>query len=255
MVLPLDRRPPVMQLYIGRAALRGDIARYAKLYNLLELRAEPGRLPRAARLKEWRAKVPPEFVFSVLLPRGLSTLELGSGWEQELATALKVADALDARWVVLSTPPTLMPSARSRQRVETFFTRLRESGRRLAWEPRGLWEPEQVLELAEKLDVTMVSDVLREEQLEAPVVYTRLRALGSKAELRLGNVDRVADRLSGAEEAYVVVEGEAGRRAVSELRDALGATVGDLDELEDFEDDDEGEGDDEGAEEDDDGAA
>ncbi len=60
----LWQKDPTMWLHIGQSALYGDISRYAQRFNLLELRAEPGRLPKPATLKRWLSAVPEGFRFS-----------------------------------------------------------------------------------------------------------------------------------------------------------------------------------------------
>jgi uncharacterized protein YecE (DUF72 family) len=116
-----------MQLHVGQAILTGDIARYARRFDLLELRAEAGKLPRLARLRKWASEVPEGFVFSLLLPRSSSTLESVAAPDEALDQALLAADALGAAWLVLQTPASVTPTARSRERVAAFFEKLRPS--------------------------------------------------------------------------------------------------------------------------------
>src|SRR5687768_16960971 len=132
-----------MQLHVGQAALRGDIARYARRFDLLELRAEPGKLPRAKVLRDWAKAVPENFVFSVVLPRIVGTLEPQPALDSALEQALSSAEALSAAWLVLPTPASVTPSSRTRRRLAEMLERLPRDKRRVAWDPHGIWEDEE----------------------------------------------------------------------------------------------------------------
>src|SRR4029450_9245607 len=123
-----------MQLHVGQAMFTGDLGRYARRFDLLEIRSEPGKLPRLSKLRKWSAEVPEGFVFGLLLPRGWSTLESDKASSEALDQALEAAGALGASWVVLQTPPSVTPTARSRQRLAAFLEKLPRSERRIGWE-------------------------------------------------------------------------------------------------------------------------
>jgi len=207
-----------MQLYVGRSSLRGDLAKYARRLNLLEIKAEPGRLPRGARLRGWRKAVPEGFVFSVVLPRSAGELLA----DAPIDPAISAAEALEASWFLLQTPATVMPGARTLRRLEALKQRL-PGDRRLAWEPRGVWEDEVADRAARDLGLYLVRDLA---QRPAPprdeVVYTRLLALGEGARVRQGAIERLAESLEGVREAFVVIEGEGAVRAAQALPELLG---------------------------------
>jgi len=210
-----------MWLHIGQSALYGDISRYAQRFNLLELRAEPGRLPKTATLNRWLASVPAGFRFSVMLPRAVGSLVPGEAHEAALGYALERARALEAAWLVLQTPASVMPGARSPRRLAELVERLAGSWR-IAWEPRGLWEDDEAEQLAKSLGVHLVRDLTRCEPPAAQVLYTRLLALGEAAELRGAAIEALAERLVGSSEAWVVVEGRGAGRAARMLRELNG---------------------------------
>ncbi len=212
-----------MRLHIGQSALHGDIGRYARRFDLLELRAEPGRLPRPAILRRWRAEVPEGFCFSVMLPRAAASLQPGEARDTALAYALERARALEASWLVLQTPASVMPSVRSRGRLAELVDKLAGSWR-IAWEPRGVWEDDEAEAVAGSLGTHLVRDLTRREPPAGGVIYTRLLALGEASELRSGAVEALADRLIGREEAWVVVEGRGAARAAKMLHELCGTT-------------------------------
>jgi uncharacterized protein YecE (DUF72 family) len=231
-----------MELHVGQAALRGDIGRYARRFDLLELRAELGKLPRSKQLREWAKAVPEGFVFSVVLPRVVGALEARADFEPALEQALASAEALSAGWLVLQTPPTVMPSARTRRRLGELLARLPRAERRIAWEPRGVWQEEEAEQLALDLDICVVRDLSRQPPAPGTAAYCRLLALGESSRVRAGDIEQVSENLAEFDEAFVVIEGAGAVRAAQMLRQLAGESASSLEE--DDEDDDEDDEDD-----------
>ncbi len=206
-------------LFVGQAALQGDIARYAQHFNLLEVLAEPGRLPRTAKLSEWVERAGPEFRFSMRLSRRL--------WEANSADAeqftryfAEVARVLHPSVCVLQTPATATPTRRNQERLHALFDSLREHGAQLGWEPHGVWETEELGRWTEALGVLLVQDLSRVSQpLGDDCVYTRLRALGDAAHVKSGAVHQVAAHIASFPNAFVVMEGSGARGAARLLRE------------------------------------
>ncbi len=210
-----------MELRIGSTGFRGPIERYAAKLDLLELRAEPTVLPRSSTLRAYRRAVPAGFVFSVLLPRVVGELEPGAAFEAALKRALEAAEILEARFIVLQTRPVATPSRRTERRIAELVARLPREGRQIAWEPRGLWDPEQQLGLAERLGLLLVRDLRRQAAPPGPAVYARLLGLGTGARLSVDAAEIVAARLAGKEQGYVVVEGSGAVRGAAVIRERL----------------------------------
>ena len=241
-----SREAPAL-VHVGRSALEGSIARYANTFDLLEVAGERGRHPRRPGLLEWRRLVGPEFVFSVVVPASVSALEAGAKADELLAHARMVADALGAAWWLLKTPMTVTPSTRALRELEAVVASLRAEGRRIAWEPRGVWGDEGSLRAANQLGIHLVRDLAVEDPLgDSDVIYTRLRALGAGARIGAAAAERVAERLEEAAEACVIVEGTGGGRVRQVLREMLGAGAAAGSLHDDDDDDDEGEGEGEG---------
>jgi uncharacterized protein YecE (DUF72 family) len=207
-----------MQLYVGRNAHEGDIARYAARFNMLELRADATNLPRGARLADWRKRVPSEFMFSIVLPKALGLLESS---ELELGRTLELAEALSAKWLLLQTPSAVGPSTRMRERLAKVFAALAHADRRIAWESRGVWEDAQLDEFAAEHGVHVVRDVSRSDAPLGECVYTRLLALGDGVQIRANVATHVAEALAECEEAIVVIEGHGAEHAAKLLRQEL----------------------------------
>jgi len=228
------------ELHIGSSSLIGALERYSELLDLLEVSTEANALPPPKRLKKWRESVGDEFHFSVVLPRSLSSLP-ATGAEAELEAALEAARALQATWLVLRTLPSVTPTDRSRRRLRELFEKLQGAAPRLAWEPRGLWTPEDAEACADGLGVTLVRDLAQADAPESPIAYTRLRSLGQQSRIGQGAIERVAERLEDVEVAFVVVEGRGAPGVARRLRAELG--IEDQRGLGEDEDEDEGEGD------------
>lgn len=208
------------ELHIGSSSLIGALERYAERLDLLEVSSEPKFLPPPKRLRKMRESVPAGFHFSLVLPSALSTLP-SSGSEALLAPALEAARTLEASWVLLRTLPAVTPSERSRKRLRELVAAM-AGGPRIAWEPRGVWTPEDSEAFAEEIGVALVRDLGQADAPDSPVVYTRLRALGQQSRISQGAIERIAERLEGAEEAYVVVEGRGAPGVARRLRAELG---------------------------------
>lgn len=211
------------RLHVGIHALQGDIKKYKDQLDLVEIRPVDTTMPGAVGLRKWRKAVPPAFVFSVVLPRVVSELSPGKALDDALAVSLEAATALEARCIVLPTSTEVRPTAANRKRIAALFARIPPEGTIRCWEPRGMWEREDVIETARVADVLPVFDAGREDLARGPVVYTRLRALGSQAAPSASVLDRVARRLEGRREAFVVVEGTRG--AALRVKSSLTASL------------------------------
>ncbi len=163
-------------------------------------------MPRPSTLRSWRRKVPPSFVFSVVLPKAVGELRPSSALDEELAQALAVAREVEARCLVIATPPSITPTELNKKRLAALVDKIPHDAVTLAWEPRGIWEVDDAIELADKLGLVLVVDAVREPAPKGAVVYFRLRGLGESTRLSPAAIDRVAVELHGRREAYVIIE-------------------------------------------------
>lgn len=216
------------------------IARYAKHLDLLEVRLDNGA-PRKRTLETMRSESPEHMAFAVVVPKLIAALE-NEATETDVTPVLDTARGLQARWIVLRTPPTARPSSRTRARLAKLIELLKPAGVAIAWEPSGLLAEAEAEELAASLEVTLARDPARDDLPEGDVAYGRIQALGTGGRVRASALERAAERLAAFEEAYVVIEGDNALRAAKDLRSMLGAlSPGADEELEDEELDDEGE--------------
>jgi uncharacterized protein YecE (DUF72 family) len=210
------------RLLVGLPAPQGDLAKYATRFDMVEVRPVDTQVPKASTLRRWRKSVPPSFVFSVVLPRVVGELTPGTALDQALTTSLEVAAALEARCVVLATPPEVRPTSTNKKRIAAIFERIPPEGLVRCWEPAGMWEREDVLAASRAMGVVPVFDAARDALGPGPIAYTRLRALGKSAALGQATIERVAERLRRRREAFVVVEGP---REAQRVKSALVAAL------------------------------
>ena len=209
-----------MRLWVGHSQLSGDLVRYARRLNMVEVPTGAGRTPKVARLKDWRSRAPDGFVFSVVLPPEVADLSVGES-DPELARSLAAAERLDAGWLVLRTPASVRPTERVRQGLRRLVAALPRE-RRVAWEPAGLWEEEESWAFAQELGVSLVHDIARVDAPPGDVVYSRLRTLGHGGRLAATAADTVLDQIEDREEVFLVVDGAGAPALVRQLTELLG---------------------------------
>jgi hypothetical protein len=236
-----------MILRVGQSPSKLSVARYGKHLDLLEVRLDNGA-PRRRTLETMKSEAPPHLAFAVLVPKPLSSLESDVS-EADVLPTLDTARGLAARWIVLRTPPTARPGARTRARLTRLVELLKAAEIAIAWEPTGLLAEADAEALAETLGVTLARDPARDDLPPGAVAYGRISSLGAGGRVRGSAIERAADRLADFAEAYIVIEGDNALRAAKELRSLLGASQNgaaddteldedDEDELEEGEDED-----------------
>jgi uncharacterized protein YecE (DUF72 family) len=194
--------------HIGARRLESTLTAYAKRFDFLEVhmpaRGQPA--PTASTLRRWRKQVPPHFDFSVVVGPAASQLKAGADLDHDLDTAMQAADALQARCMLIVTPPDVTPAASWRERLGMVTERLARDATLVAWEARGLWETDDARRLAQKLGVVLVVDPLRDPVPDNAVCYTRLRALGETRSFGAASLERVVHAIGTRRDAYVVIE-------------------------------------------------
>ncbi|HYP88321.1 MAG TPA: hypothetical protein VEQ59_09205 [Polyangiaceae bacterium] len=232
-----------MILRVGQSPSKLAIARYGKHLDLLEVRLDNGA-PRRRTLETMKSEAPPNLVFAVIVPKAASSLE-NDATEADVAATLETARGLEARFIVLRTPPTARPGARTRARLTKLTELLKAAEIDIVWEPTGLLAEAEADVLAAALGVVLARDPARDDLPEGEVAYGRISSLGTGGRVRGSAIERAADRLAGFEEAYVVIEGDNALRAAKDLRALLGAAQEGADDDEDLDDDEDEDGDEE----------
>jgi len=209
----------VTRVHIGLNRWNGKLANYAKRYSLLELDGD--ELPPSNALRKWRRHVPKDFVFAVRLPSAVATLATGGARDEALRRARGAAFTLDAKLLVLATPAGVRPTRENVERLVALASVLREDGRAVAWEPSGIWSPEEVRRVVATTGWLPVVDGTEHEIPSGERVYTRLRAIGKATRLGPQRLQRLAAQLAEREEAYVLADAPLGPKLLATLEAAL----------------------------------
>ena len=198
------------RLHVGAKELKGDLAAYAKRFDLLEVRgleaASLKQAPSAATLRKWRKQVPPQFEFSVVAGPSVGKLKPGAAFDAERDALLATATVLEARVIVIPTPADVTPSKLWRDRLAKLVEGLPSDATSIVWEPSGLWEIEDAAEQAKKMGIVVGVDPARDAMPEGPVAYGRLRASGGTRAFSTAALQKVADSIGERRDAYVIIE-------------------------------------------------
>lgn len=204
---------------IGTTVGRGSIANFARRYDVLEvdlLDREP--TPRDATLRKWRKEAGPTLQISIVAPKALAILRPTPALDEALTRYLEAQRLLQARFLLLQTPSDVTPGELQRERLQKVVERLREGlGEardlvRIAWEPRGVWEPDTAASFAQKLGVDLAFDPLgdpREPFFHPVLRYWRLGTVGGRTEFPPARLRYLAEVIAaeskGREEGERVV--------------------------------------------------
>jgi uncharacterized protein YecE (DUF72 family) len=198
------------RLHIGAKELRGDVAAYAKRFDLLEIRgvdaASFRQAPTAATLRRWRKAVTPQFEFSVVCGPAVGKVKASDALETELKAMLETAKVLEARVLLLATSSDVTPSKLWRDRIAKLIERLPRDVGSVVWQPSGLWEIEDAAAQAKSWGITVAVDPARDAMPAGPVAYGRLRAAGGTRAFSTTALQKVADSIGDRRDAYVVFE-------------------------------------------------
>jgi uncharacterized protein YecE (DUF72 family) len=200
------------RFHIGAHALRGNIAAYAKRFDLLEVKTGAGTRessPAVSTLRKWRKSVPPHFDFTVIAGASLSMLKAGAALEADLAVALAAVDALEARSILIPTPADVTPSTLWRDRMAKLLLRFPRDVTQVVWEPRGVWETDDAALAASRWGIVLSVDAARDVVPAGPVAYVRLRALGETRSFGPAALEKVLLAIGARRDAYVVFETDA----------------------------------------------
>jgi len=198
------------RLHVGAKELKGELAAYAKRFDLLEVRgveaASMKQAPSAATLRRWRRAVPPQFEFSVVAGPAVGKVKATEAFDAELEAMKSTATVLEARVLVVPTAADVTPSKLWRDRLAALLDKLPRDANTIVWEPSGLWEVEDAAEQAHKWGIVVCVDPARDVIPAGPVAYGRLRAVGGTRAFSTAALQKIADNIGERRDAYVVFE-------------------------------------------------
>lgn len=137
---------------------------YFKGFRTVEIAETFYRLPRLATAQKWRLEAPAGFEYALRVPQLIThpsgsiafdrvprkiperrrqfcgqfkpTAEVLAAWEETRA----VAEAVDARFLVFTTPAAFYPDANHLADLYRFFKTAVRGGPKYVWHPQGAWE-------------------------------------------------------------------------------------------------------------------
>lgn len=195
--------------YVGTTHVRGKLENYAQRFDFAELvvSGEASDKPTNERTyKRWRKSVPASFQFAVVAGPALSALEPGGAYTRGLAAMKLAVDALEARCVVLRTPPAVRPTMPNRRALSEFFEAFPRDVTHVVWEPSGLWEIDDALSLGRTHRAVIAVDPLRDRLGAGQVAYVCVRALGEQRTLTDTMLKRAQTALAQKREVFVLLE-------------------------------------------------
>ncbi len=215
------------RVHVGSKELRGDLAAYAKRFDLLEVKgvdaANLRQAPSAATLRRWRKAVPPQFEFAVVAGPNVGKLRPTDAFETELEAMLSTAKVLESRLLVVPTSADVTPSKLQRDRFAKLLERLPRDVTAIVWEPSGIWEHEDAAVQAKKWGVVLSVDPTRDIVPVGPVAFARLRALGGTRAYSTAALEKVAVAIGERRDAYVVIETASALKEAKTLRQLIRA--------------------------------
>lgn len=151
---------------------------------------------------------------------------------------LRASDASGAFAIVLATGAEITVGERDRELAAKFIERLKPSGRRIVFAPRGLWQLEEAEPFVAAVGAIYGFDPLEEDAPSGDVIYARVRPMGARSRLSDGHLLKILERLVGRAEVYVSVESEQGLRWATRIAQ-LASELGDSEDVEEDETDSE----------------
>ncbi|MDD5307661.1 MAG: DUF72 domain-containing protein [Deltaproteobacteria bacterium] len=230
--------------------------------DVVELTEAEDSLPKAAIGYKWRAEAPSTVGFTMLAPRALvetpgprtavtgdrsayGDLKPSSENVALFARAAAFARAVEARAMVLVTPPSVSPAPSSVAQMSAFFAAVDRGDMDLVWEPHGAWEHERAAAFAREHGIVLAVDPLRDPPPAGDAAYFRLppfAAMGSR--MGVYDLERLAEAAMAFERLVCVF---ATARALDDARNLKSLLAGGAVEPSDEESEDGG---DDGDEED-----
>lgn len=151
-------------LLVGCAGFPVPATRYLREFLLVEVADTHLGVPGPALVRRWKREAPEGFVFTALAPRELTADAFKPSPAADAAWAefLPVARDLEARAIVVTTPPEVAPGKVTRAAARAMLERIAKPGLpQLVWEPPPTWELRDAEAVAKDTGVVVARDPTR----------------------------------------------------------------------------------------------
>lgn len=212
-----------MQLKIGTCGWggKGGHEAYFAQFGVTELQDTFYKLPRRETAEHWRAEAPPGFEFTLKAWQAITHPSTSPTWRQgklpegdpahvgllqpteenlkAWSENAEICRILDAKILVVQTPPKFDSTREHIQNVRSFFSRVKRPCA-VAWEPRGRWDDETLKSLCTDLNLLHVVDPFRRKpSRKADLIYFRLNGIGGEdANFKYRYTDADLNKLANA---------------------------------------------------------
>ncbi len=192
----------VEKIRVGCCGFAGSRKRYFQAFRVVEIQETFYEPPKVATARKWRAEAPEGFEFTMKawqlithtsssptyrrLRTKLSDSEkkqagnfrptriVLEAWERTAETAR----ALEADKILFQCPASFKPTEENKKNLISFFEHIDREGFTLLWEPRGVWQPEEIRELCRRLNLIHCVDPFSARPVTRGLRYFRLHGKG-----------------------------------------------------------------------------
>jgi hypothetical protein len=223
----------MVHVFIGCDRIVGRKVAYFEYVTATEVRETADDSVTGKALSRWRTDSPKGFCFVMHAPNGVG-MPLGEArpaWLGDLDPAsaglFQDTEAVRAAWeytgvqarklgpkaILVKTPPTFTPTPANRDRIAWFASELvPKLGITVAFEPHGLWEPEQWVPWCRSIGLAPAFDPFVEPDLSlgkgGTSVLTIYDPRGVRAGLSEFDVEELLERASGLQRAILIFRGQ-----------------------------------------------
>lgn len=186
---------------IGCCGFQGKRKEYFKEFNVVEIQQTFYKLPMLETAKKWKNEAPSNFEYTIkawqLITHKASsptyrkagikieedkkdrygffrpTKEVFEAWEK----CKEFAKELEAKIVIFQCPSSFKENEENIKNIKQFFSSI-EKNFLYAWEPRGEWNKEKIMEICKEYDLIHCVDPFKNESYYGKIKYYRLHGIG-----------------------------------------------------------------------------
>lgn len=200
------------RIHSGALLTRLPGPKYAAALAFAEVEL-PSPLPTARTLRRWQELADGKVTLALVVPAVAASsakgpLRFDAAMELALSRTQEAAAILGARFVVLPTRNDVTTGPRDRDLLAAWVSRWQGTAHTVVWQPAGLWDAEIARPFAGKIGVLHAFDPLETRPKGGPLVYARLRAIGTRKRFTETLLLEVVDRLSSSDatDAFVAID-------------------------------------------------
>lgn len=190
-----------MTVKVGCCGFPEAKSKYYKHFSVVELQQTFYQPPELKTVAKWKEEAPTTFEFTlkawqlithpatsptyrrlkITIPENKkkyygnfqNSAEVFKAWEE----TEKVARILNAKIIVFQCPASFTPSEENKKNLINFFKSIKRNNYFFVWEPRGKWQPEEIKEICQELNLIHCVDPFQSESTYGTFAYYRLHGI------------------------------------------------------------------------------